>query len=381
MQWQIPLSDIDFGIEEETVVQDVIKSRWLTMGEITQTFEQEFAEYNNVAHSVAVANGTAALHLACVAAGLGPGDEVILPALTFVATANAIRYTGATPIFADIVNEVDLNISPDAIEDLINNKTRAIMVMHYGGYACDMTRILETANRHNLLVIEDAAHSPGSELDGKKLGTFGDIGCYSFFSNKNMITGEGGMLVTNDNMLAEKTRTLRSHGMTALTWDRYQGHAWSYDVVDLGFNYRMDEIRAAIGRIQLKKLDKNNTKRQELTHHYHDLFIKLALDITIPFREYRGKSSCHILPILLPEGIDRNQFMEKMKENGIQTSIHYPPIHQFTAYNDRFDRFQESLPITENIASREVTLPLFPTLTKSQVELVVHAAKESLEAI
>lgn len=381
MQWQIPLSDIDFGIEEETVVQDVIKSRWLTMGEITQAFEQEFAEYNNVAHSVAVANGTAALHLACVAAGLGPGDEVILPALTFVATANAIRYTGATPIFADIVSEVDLNISPDAIEDLVNNKTRAIMVMHYGGYACDMTWILEIANRHSLLVIEDAAHSPGSELDGKKLGTFGDIGCYSFFSNKNMMTGEGGMIVTNDNMLAEKTRTLRSHGMTALTWDRYQGHAWSYDVVDLGFNYRMDEIRAAIGRVQLKKLDKNNTKRQELTHHYHDLFIKLALDITIPFREYHGKSSCHILPILLPEGIDRNQFMEKMKENGIQTSIHYPPIHQFTAYNDRLDKFQESLPITENVASREVTLPLFPTLTKSQVELVVHAAKESLEAI
>jgi len=215
MQWRIPLSDIDLGVEEETVVCDVIKSRWLTMGEITQAFEQEFAEYNNVAHSVAVANGTAALHLACVAAGLGPGDEVILPALTFVATANAIRYTGATPIFADIVSEVDLNISPDTIEDLINNKTRAIMAMHYGGYACDMTRILEIANRHNLLVIEDAAHSPGSELDGKKLGTLGDIGCYSFFSNKNMITGEGGMIVTNDNMLAEKTRTLRSHGMTA----------------------------------------------------------------------------------------------------------------------------------------------------------------------
>ena len=381
MQWQIPLSDIDLGVEEETVVRDVIKSRWLTMGEITQAFEQEFAEYNNVAHSVAVANGTAALHLACVAAGLGPGDEVILPALTFVATANAIRYTGATPIFADIVSEVDLNISPDAIEDLINNKTRAIMVMHYGGYACDMTRILEIANQNNLVVIEDAAHSPGSELDGKKLGTLGDIGCYSFFSNKNMITGEGGMIVTNDNMLAEKTRTLRSHGMTALTWDRYQGYAWSYDVVDLGFNYRMDEIRAAIGRVQLKKLDKNNTKRQELTHHYHDLFIKLVPVVTIPFREYRGKSSCHILPILLPEGIDRNHFMEKMKENGIQTSIHYPPIHQFTAYNDRFAKFQESLPITENVACREVTLPLFPTLTKSQVELVVHAVKESLEAI
>ena len=381
MQWQIPLSDIDLGVEEETVVRDVIKSRWLTMGEITQAFEQEFAEYNNVAHSVAVANGTAALHLACVAAGLGPGDEVILPALTFVATANAIRYTGATPIFADIVSEVDLNISPDAIEDLINNKTRAIMVMHYGGYACDMTRILEIANRSNLLVIEDAAHSPGSELDGKKLGTLGDIGCYSFFSNKNMITGEGGMIVTNDNMLAEKTRTLRSHGMTALTWDRYKGHAWSYDVVDLGFNYRMDEIRAAIGRVQLKKLEKNNTKRQELTHHYHTLFIKLVPVVTIPFHEYRGKSSCHILPILLPEGIDRNQFMEKMKEIGIQTSIHYPPIHQFTAYKDRFDRFQESLPITENVASREVTLPLFPTLTKSQVELVVHVAIESLEAI
>ena len=217
MNWKIPLSDIDFGREEEIAVQSVIQSKWLTMGEVTHSFEKEFAKYNEVNHAIAVANGTAALHLACVAAGLVPGDEVILPGLTFVATANSIRYTGAIPIFVDITSEADLNISPDAIEEYITNKTKAIMVMHYGGYACDMKRIQEIANRNNLFVIEDAAHAPGSILDGKKLGTIGDIGCFSFFSNKNLITGEGGMIVTNNDEFGKRIRTLRSHGKRSQT--------------------------------------------------------------------------------------------------------------------------------------------------------------------
>ena len=243
MQWRIPLSDINFGPEEEQAVLEVIRSRWLTMGAVTQGFEQELAEYAGVKHAIAVTNATAALHLACVAAGLGPGDEAILPSLTFVATANAVRYTGARPVFADVEGVDSLNISPAAIEARITPRTRAILVVHYGGYACDMPAILEIARRHDLAVIEDAAHAIGSRLDGRMLGTWGAIGCYSFFSNKNMTTGEGGMLVTDDDGLAEKLRVLRSHGMTSLTWDRHKGHAWSYDVVDLGYNYRIDEVR------------------------------------------------------------------------------------------------------------------------------------------
>jgi dTDP-4-amino-4,6-dideoxygalactose transaminase len=379
MDWKIPLSDIDFGREEERGVQSVIQSKWLTMGEITRSFEKDFAEYNHVKHAIAVSSGTAALHLACVAAGLGPGDEVIFPALTFVATANAIRYTGATPVFADIESETNLNISPDFIATQIDKNTKAIMVMHYGGYPCDMNRIREIANHHNLMVIEDAAHAPGSELNGKKLGTIGDIGCFSFFSNKNLTTGEGGMIITNNDELATRMISLRSHGMTTLTWDRHEGHAWSYDVVDLGFNYRIDEIRSAIGRVQLNKLDKNNTARQELTRYYHRLLREDVPEITIPFFEHPGKSSCHLLPILLPEGNHRIKFMNQMKQHGIQTSIHYPPVYQFSIYKGLLEEVKEHHPVTENVSSREVTLPLYPTLTKQEIEFVIQNVCKALE--
>jgi dTDP-4-amino-4,6-dideoxygalactose transaminase len=230
MNWRVPLSDIDFDVEEEQAVLEVVRSRWLSMGAVTHEFEGEFAAFTGAKHALAVTNGTAALHLACLAAGLGPGDEVIVPSLTFVATANAVRYTGAEPVFADIESLDWLTIAPAAIEACITPRTRAILVMHYAGYACDMPAILEIAGRHNLSVLEDAAHAVGSELGGRRLGTWGSIGCYSFFSNKNMTTGEGGMLVTEDDALAERLRVLRSHGMTSLSWDRHQGHAWSCPV-------------------------------------------------------------------------------------------------------------------------------------------------------
>ncbi len=199
-----------------------------------------------------------------------PGDEAIVPSLTFVATANAVRYTGAMPVFADIAGENDLNISYQSIERAITERTRAILVMHYGGYACDMPSILELAREHNLKVIEDAAHAVGSDLDGRKLGTWGDMGCFSFFSNKNMTTGEGGMLITDNETYSQRLHLLRSHGMTSLTWDRHKGHAWSYDVVDLGYNYRIDEIRSALGKVQLGKLPANNERRRHLTEIYRD---------------------------------------------------------------------------------------------------------------
>jgi dTDP-4-amino-4,6-dideoxygalactose transaminase len=268
MEWRIPLSDIDFDDNEAVAVQNVIKSRWLTMGKVTQEFESSFADYNQTKHAIAVTNATAALHLACLALGIGPGDEVIVPSLTFVATANAVRYVGATPVFADIVSPDDLTVSPAAINSLITPRTRAIIVMHYAGYPCDMSTILSIAKQHGLFVIEDAAHAIGSELNGRKLGTFGDISCFSFFSNKNMTTGEGGMLTTDNDDLAQKLSRLRSHGMTSLTWDRHKGHAWSYDVVDLGYNYRIDEIRAALGLAQLAKVEKNNECRRHLSRIY-----------------------------------------------------------------------------------------------------------------
>jgi dTDP-4-amino-4,6-dideoxygalactose transaminase len=324
-----------------------------------------------------VTNCTVGLHLACAALGLGPGDEVIVPSLTFVATSNAVLYTGATPIFADITGETDLTVSPASIESLITEHTRAIIIMHYGGYACDMHAIEAIATKHNLAIIEDAAHAVGSSLENRALGTWGNIGVYSFFSNKNLTTGEGGMVVTDDDALASSLRLKRSHGMTSLTWDRHRGHAWSYDVVDIGYNYRIDEIRAAMGSVQLKKLPKNNSHRRELSGLYRSLLQEAAPTIVVPFADHPGLSACHIFPILLPDPESRPQFMEMMKAKGIQTSIHYPPIHTFSYYRNKVGS-QVSLPVTENIASREVTLPLYPGMSNEDVKQVVMAVHEAI---
>jgi dTDP-4-amino-4,6-dideoxygalactose transaminase len=301
---------------------------------------------------------------------------VIVPSLTFVATANAIRYTGAIPIFADIESDQDLDISVNSIEKKLTERTRAIMVMHYGGYPCDMPAIMELARAHGLMVIEDAAHAIGSEIEGRKLGTWSDVGCFSFFSNKNMTTGEGGMVVTNDDSVVDKMRILRSHGMTTMTWDRHRGHAWSYDVVELGYNYRIDEIRAALGRVQLSKLEQNNKRRRSLSALYRERLEELIPSIVIPFNKQRGISACHLLPILLPDGCDRVSFMEHMKSNGIQTSIHYPPIHKFKTYAEGGEVY--NLPITENVAGREVTLPLYPGLTDENVADVVLSVQGAI---
>jgi len=375
MNWRIPLSDIDFDEAESLAVQRVLKSRWLTMGKVTQEFEATFAAHVQAKHAIAVTNATAALHLACLALGLGPGDEVIVPSLTFVATANAVRYVGATPIFADVISSDDLNISPKAIESLVNARTRAIIVVHYAGYPCDMKAILSIAKQHNLFVIEDAAHAVGSELDGRPLGTWGDVGCFSFFSNKNMTTGEGGMMTTDNDDLAQKLNRLRSHGMTSLTWDRHKGHAYSYDVIDLGYNYRIDEIRAAIGLAQLSKVERNNERRRSLTQVYRDALQELAPQVAVPFQSHMGKTSAHIMPILLPQETKRKEFIDSMKENGIQTSIHYPPIHTFTAYRDTMSW---DLPVTEDVAKREITLPLYPAMSNDDVVVVVSAIQASL---
>jgi dTDP-4-amino-4,6-dideoxygalactose transaminase len=388
MNWIVPLADLDFGPEEDQAVLGVLHSKWLTMGAVTQAFENEFAAYHGAKHAIAVSNATQALHLACLALGIGPGDEVIVPSLTFVATSNAVLYTGAEVRFADIISPEEPTIDPDSIEACITPCTKAIIVMHYAGYPCRMPQIMAIAEKHGLKVIEDTAHAPGAWLNGKALGTWGEIGCYSFFSNKNLSTGEGGMLLTERDGLAEKLRLMRSHGMTSLTWDRHKGHAYSYDVVALGYNDRIDEIHSALGRVQLAKLPANNTRRQTLTTQYWQALASTALqlpfkdrfaacfDLTAP-RAYLPAH--HLLPILLPPGADRTAFVEKLKAAGIQTSLHYPPIHRFTYYK-QFDP-SICLPITEDYAAREVTLPLYPGLSEEQVCSVTTEIKKNLSCI
>ncbi len=385
MEWRVPLADLDYDIEEENAVLDVLRRRWLTMGSVTQQFEQEFASFVGVKHAIAVTNATVALHLACLSLGLGPGDEVVAPALTFVASTNAVLYTGAGVRFADITGlqasgACSLNISPEEIERQITSRTRAILVVHYGGYPADMKAIMEIAAHHHLSVIEDAAHAPGASLDGVSLGAWGDAGCFSFFSNKNLSTGEGGMLVTDRDDIAARARLLRSHGMTSLTWDRHQGHAYTYDVVDLGYNYRIDEIRSALGLAQLHKLPANNARRKEITACYWQELEKLG--VSLPFRQNGGEASStglpsyHIFPMLLPEGVDRQAFIDRLRLSGIQTSIHYPPIHQFSYYQQHFPGV--SLPRTEQLSSHEVTLPLYPAMTSETVRIVVEAVEQAL---
>jgi dTDP-4-amino-4,6-dideoxygalactose transaminase len=377
MEWRVPLADLDYGKEEEDAVLGVLRSKWLTMGEVTQQFEAEFARFIGVKYAFAVANATEALHLACLALGIGPGDEVITPSLSFVATSNAVLYTGADVRFADVTGPADLTIDPDDIVRKITPHTKAIIVMHYAGYPCRMPEIMSIADRFGLQVIEDAAHAPGAGLNGKSIGTWGTIGCFSFFSNKNLSTGEGGMLVTEREDIADKVRLLRSHGMTTLTYDRHQGHAYSYEVVDLGYNYRIDEIHSALGLEQLKKLPANNNRRKVWTERYWRLLKGSGVDL--PFLTTQGSPAYHIFPMLLPHDINRTTFIDALRGKRIQTSIHYPPTHSFPYYRSRYGNI--SLPQTEGIAAREITLPLYPAMSSEQVDYVTDTVIATLESI
>jgi len=368
MEWRVPLADLDYGDEEIQAVTEVLRSKWLTMGEITQKFEAEFANMCSAKYAIAVSNATQALHLACLALDIGPGDEVIVPSLSFVATANAVLYCGAKVRFADILSPNELTIDPSSIKHAINENTKAIIVMHYAGFPCRMNEILQLASEYNLPIIEDAAHASGSFWEEKGLGCLGDIGCFSFFSNKNLSVGEGGMLVCERDDIAEKVRLLRSHGMTSLTYDRHQGHAFSYDVVETGYNYRIDEIRSSLGLVQLEKLAANNKRRGKITRTYWDAFREHG--IGLPFSHLKQEQfSYHIFPIMLSSDVNRFEFMSALRDAGIQSSIHYRPIHSFTNYRDKHKGAW--LPITDYVGSREVTLPLFPTMTEEQQAYVI----------
>jgi dTDP-4-amino-4,6-dideoxygalactose transaminase len=371
--WDIPLSDVEVDDEIAEAVDEVLRSGWWSMGPKVAEFEHAFEEFIG-ARSLAVANGTAALHLALLAVGCGPGDEVILPSLTFVAAANCVAHTGATSVFCDVIGPQDLNMDPDDVERAITPATKAIIAFHYGGHPCRMDSLLELAERHGIVVIEDAAHAPGSQFDGQMCGTIGQIGCFSFFSNKNLPTGEGGMLVTTDPELAERLRLLRSHGMTRLTWDRHRGHAASYDVVAVGFNYRLDELRAAIGLVQLERLEAGNRARAGVVSRYRAAFDGVD-GLVMPFAAAEPTAAHHLAVLVLPPECDRDHFRASLEKARIQTSVHYPPIHQFTAYRRGETR---SLPMTEQVAERLVTLPLYPTLDQAAVDAVTKAVVQAI---
>jgi dTDP-4-amino-4,6-dideoxygalactose transaminase len=373
--WDIQLFRLNFDNRERDAVASVVESGWLTMGEKTLVFESAFSSFlGNDVQSVAVANGTAALHIALLALNIAHNDEVIIPALTFVAGGNAVKMVGAKPILADCTSIDDWNVSVKTIEACITSKTKAVMVVHYAGFPCNMSAIARLCSKRGLKLIEDVAHAPGASVDGQSCGSWGDIGCFSFFSNKNLSIGEGGMLTSCDSELIERMRYLRSHGMTTLTLDRHKGRAITYDVAEVGLNYRMDEMRAAIGSVQLEKLPAGNLRRKLVTEHYRRNFS--GSDLLMPFENMlaKSKSAYHILPVLLPTGVERKTVIEGLKAKGIQSSIHYPPFWKFTAYSGQFSA--SDAPVAAEICDRELTLPLYPTMTFDEVDLVTSSLLE-----
>lgn len=376
MSYNIPLFKLNFDEKEANAAAETIKSGWISTGPKCEELEQMFVKMFNVNYAVSMSNCTDALHLCCLVCGITPGDEVLCPSLTFAASANCIRYVGATPVFCDIVGPEHINIDPKDIERKITSKTKAIIVVHMGGFPAKMDEIMEIAKKHNLKVIEDACHGPLSEYKGKKLGTIGDCAAFSFFSNKNISTGEGGMFITNNKEMAEKARLLRSHGMTTMSYQRASGHATAYDIVELGYNFRLDDIRASIAIEQLKKLPADLQERIRVRKHYVDGLSKIK-DIAIPFADNNEFVSNYIMPIVLLNSTreKRDKIREAIHAAGIQTSVHYPAIHKFSIYKNP----ETHLPQTEYVTDNEITLPMYAALTNKQIDFIIETISNALK--
>ena len=376
MDWKVQLFKLNFDNREVDAVKGVLESGWITMGQKALDFEAEYSKLlGQGVKCLAVSNGTAALHIACLALGVGPRDEVIVPGQTFIADLTVVKMCGAEPVLADITSvDSDWAMSPSDIETKITPKTKAVMIVHYAGYACDMDAICDICRRHNLPLIEDCAHAPGADYKCRMLGTFGDVSCWSFFSNKNLSVGEGGMVTVKTDELYQRCKNLRSHGMTVASFDRMKGRASTYDVAIPGLNYRIDEMRSALGLVQLAKLSEANAARKLLTERYFTHLDDMN-GVGIPFRHFdRGTPSYHIMPILLPEDVDRSKVIDGLTSRGVQASVHYPFSPEFTAYKG----VKGDIPKCKVVSERELTLPLYPTMTLEQCDCVCTALRESL---
>ena len=333
MSYKIPLFNLNFDECEAQAAYDTIKSGWISTGPKNAELEQMFKDMWSVKYAVSMTNCTDALHVCCIVCGFGPGDEVICPSLTFAASCNCIRYVGATPVFADIIGPDDMNINPKDIEAKITPRTKGIVVVHMAGFPCKMDEIMAIARKHNLKVIEDACHGPLSEYKGKKLGTIGDCAAFSFFSNKNISTGEGGMFITNNEKMEKAARLIRSHGMSTMSYQRAKGHATVYDITCLGYNFRLDDIRASIAIEQLKKLPGDLQRREVVRKRYIEQLSGIP-QIAIPFADNKEFVSNYIMPIVLLNSTRdrRDQIRDYIHAAGIQTSVHYPAVHHFSTY-------------------------------------------------
>ncbi len=373
MEKTISLGDPVLGEIEKKALCAVIDSGWLTMGERVQTFERAFADLHGMPEAVAVNSCTSGLHICLLALGIGPGDEVLVPSLTFVATINTVMYAGATPVFVDIEAADRPHMSLADAERKCTAKTRAVMIMHYGGYLMDLPAWRAFADRKGIALIEDAAHAPAIG----EVGRWGDASAFSFFTNKNMTTAEGGMVMARQPEVVARLRQLRAHGMTTGTLDRHKGHAYSYDVTTLGYNYRLDELRAAMGIVQLERVVEWNQRRRELSAFYRTEISKRGMNLSVPFSADHA-TAAHLLPVVLPSAESRQELMGWLRQHGIQSSIHYPPAHLFSYYRGQFPGV--SLPHTESYCAHELTLPLHVAMTADDIGRILGSVAEFLDS-
>lgn len=372
MTFSVPLSDVRLTTAQKAAALDVLESGWLSMGPTTAAFEHDFAVAAGAPDAVCLSSATAALILALQLADVGAGDEVIVPSLTFVADANAVRTLGAIPVFADIVDPQHPSVDLDDVLSAVSDRTKAVIVVHYGGYVTELGTLASLRER-GITVIEDASHAVGPLSDGGPwLARGADVTIFSFFANKNLAVGEGGMLLAVDGDLSSRARRLRSHGMTTGTWDRHSGHASDYDVVEVGWNFRPQEVSAALGRAGLPDLDSRNRDRRSALHRYQAGFEGSAVSM---IHDAATPTTGHIAVAVLPNAT-RPSVRAALTAAGIQSSFHYPPIHQFTAYRDLPQR---PLPATDAAAERLVTLPLHPWLADDVVDHIVAVVLDQLD--
>ena len=369
---------------EDAEIDEVVaslNSGWLGTGPKVARFEQEFAAYKGVPHAVAVSSCTAALHLSLLAAGIRSGDEVITTSLTFCATVNSIIHAGGTPVLADIDPETQ-NIDPRQVEARITPRARAIVPVHFAGRPCDMDALCTIAEQHGVMIIEDCAHAVESEFKGRKAGTFGDLGCFSFYVTKSVVTGEGGMVLTHRAEAAARIKTLALHGMTKDAWNRFSDEGYKhYQVVECGFKYNMMDLQAAMGIHQLRRVERNWRRRREIWDRYREAFADLPIGLPAD-PEPDTKHAQHLYTVLVDEtktGISRDAFLDAMTAQNIGVGVHYLSIPEHPYYRERFGWRPEDYPNAARIGRQTVSLPLSANLTDEDVEDVIGAVMRVID--
>jgi dTDP-4-amino-4,6-dideoxygalactose transaminase len=372
---KVPFIRPQITSDDKKSINDALKSSLLTDGPKLRQFEKKFAEFTGSKYAVGVSNGTSALQLSLKALNIERGDEVIIPDMTFVATASAVLLAGATPVLAD-VNEDDLNISPTSIKNNITSKTKAIIPVHFAGKICNITEIKKLARKYDLFIVEDCAHAIGTKRKNRHVGTFGNAGCFSFYPTKNFTTIEGGMIITNSKKIAKDVSVARNHGITKSLQQRFsKGKPWDYDVFEPGYNYRLDEIRSALGISQLKKIKKMNLQRKN-AFKYYNLKLRSIRGVNVPLLPSNEEHACHlyVLQIQKEYSITRNDLFLKLLRSGIRSSVHYKPLHKFSVFK-KLAKSYDSLRNSKELYKKIISLPLYSQISKKEQNKVIHCIK------